>query len=49
MVSGTTCKIIVRHSGKVLDVSGASTADAATVIQWSWSGGGNEHWSLVKQ
>jgi alpha-L-fucosidase len=34
-----------RKSGKVLDVNGASSADGAAVIQWSWTGG--TKWKLL--
>ncbi|TKT87977.1 RICIN domain-containing protein [Dyadobacter frigoris] len=42
-----TYKIIARHSGKALDVSGASTADGANVQQWPYGGGGNQQWTLT--
>jgi O-glycosyl hydrolase len=35
-----------RNSAKVLDVSGGSTADGASVIQWTWNGGRNQEWQL---
>lgn len=41
-----TYKVTAVHSGKVLDVSGASTADGATVHQWSDSGSANQKWRL---
>ncbi|MET9730449.1 RICIN domain-containing protein [Streptomyces sp. NPDC006458] len=41
-----TYRLVNRHSGKVLDVSGASTADGAEVIQWPWTGGNNQRWAL---
>ena len=34
----------VRHSGKCLDVRGASMQDAADVIQYSCHGGTNQQW-----
>jgi galactan endo-1,6-beta-galactosidase len=37
-----------RNSGKVLDVSGRSTADGGNVIQWTDNGGSNQQWSLVQ-
>ncbi len=40
-------KIVNRNSGKVLDVTGASTADGATIEQWTDNGGQNQQWSLV--
>jgi len=39
-------RLVARHSGKCLDVSGASTADGASVIQWTCSGGTNQQWSV---
>jgi hypothetical protein len=33
-------------SGLLMDVSGASTADGAAVIQWSANGGTNQQWTL---
>jgi hypothetical protein len=35
-----------RRSGKVLDISGASTTDGAKAIQWAWTGGANQQWRL---
>ena len=35
------------HSGKLLDVAGASTADGAAVIQWAGHGGSNQRWRLM--
>lgn len=40
-------KIIARHSGKALDVSGFSTADNAQVHQWDYFGGPNQQWLLT--
>jgi len=42
-----TFKIINRCSGKVLDVSDASSADGAAIIQWPWTGDTNQQWKLV--
>ncbi|GAA2630073.1 alpha-L-fucosidase [Streptomyces vastus] len=44
---GGTVRLVNRKSGKVLDVSGASTADGAAVIQWPWTGGTNQQWKLL--
>lgn len=44
--AGTVC-LVNRNSGKVLDVSDASTADGGAVIQWPWSGGTNQQWKLL--
>ncbi len=48
--SGTpvsTYRIVNRNSGKVLDVSGGSTADGGDVIQWTNNGGTNQQWTLI--
>jgi hypothetical protein len=41
-------KLIARHSGKVLNVSGASTADGANVDQWSWANVNQQMFQLVR-
>lgn len=46
-VSGTYYEIVNRNSGKVLDVSGASTTDGAQIIQYTANGGANQQWQLV--
>jgi hypothetical protein len=38
--------IRARHSGKVLDVSGVSTAAGANVWQWTYVGADNQKWQL---
>ncbi|MGW2639939.1 glycosyl hydrolase family 95 catalytic domain-containing protein [Streptomyces sp. NPDC001348] len=40
-------KLVNRNSGKVMDVSGASTSNGASVIQWPWSGSANQQWKLL--
>ncbi len=35
-------RITVSHSGKALDVAGASTDDGAGIVQWPWNGGPNQ-------
>ena len=42
-------KILARHSGKALNVSGASTADGANVIQWPYSDDSNrnDEWQII--
>ncbi|WNZ10792.1 glycosyl hydrolase family 95 catalytic domain-containing protein [Streptomyces sp. 11x1] len=40
-------KLVNRKSGKVMDVSGSSTADGAAVIQYRSSGGANQQWKLL--
>jgi len=42
----TYYRLTVRHSGKVMDVVSASTANNAEVKQWSWNGGGNQKWAF---
>ncbi|MGW6908249.1 alpha-L-fucosidase [Streptomyces sp. NPDC054940] len=42
-----TVRLVNRKSGKVLDVSDASTADGSAVIQWPWGGGTNQQWKLL--
>jgi hypothetical protein len=37
---------VARNSGKCLDVSTASTADAARVVQWTCTGGRNQQWEV---
>lgn len=39
-------RLVNRRSGKVLDISGAATADGAKAIQWAWTGGANQQWRL---
>ena len=40
-------EVVARHSGKCLDVSGASTDNFASVIQWDCHGGANQQWQFV--
>jgi ricin-type beta-trefoil lectin protein/glycosyl hydrolase family 43 len=42
----TSYRVTARHSGKVMDVINASTANNAEVKQWSWNGGANQKWSF---
>ena len=42
-----TYKIMSVNSCKVLDVTGASTADGAQIIQYEWNGGENQKWSFI--
>ncbi|MGW4637200.1 RICIN domain-containing protein [Sphaerisporangium sp. NPDC004334] len=39
-------RLTARHSGKVMDVVGASTANNAEVRQYTWNGGGNQRWQF---
>ncbi|KUO16207.1 RICIN domain-containing protein [Streptomyces dysideae] len=41
-----TTDLPVRHSSKCMDVTGASTADGAEVIQWTCNGHANQRWRL---
>lgn len=47
-VTGATndFKLVNRHSGKVMEVAGASSEDGAAVVQNPDSGGDNQKWSL---
>ena len=38
-----------RYDGLCLDVSGASTANGAPVIQWTCSGNANQQWQIGVQ
>src|SRR5688572_10145825 len=42
-------RILARHSGKGLNVNGASTADGAAVVQWPYSASApaNDEWELI--
>jgi hypothetical protein len=40
-------KLTVRHSGRVLDVNGAGTANGAAIQQWDYVGGDNQKWKLT--
>jgi alpha-L-fucosidase len=42
-----TYRLVNRKSGKVMDVSDASSADGAAIIQWPSSGGTNQQWNLL--
>ncbi|MFB9179258.1 carbohydrate-binding protein, partial [Dactylosporangium sucinum] len=46
-VAGKTWTLTAQHSGKLVDVNGASTADAAQIIQWAATGGNNQKWQAV--
>ncbi|WP_049561906.1 RICIN domain-containing protein [Nonomuraea sp. SBT364] len=39
-------RVTARHSGKVMDVVSASTANNAEVKQYPWNGGGNQQWQF---
>jgi endoglucanase len=42
----TYYRVTARHSGKVMDVIGASTSDSAEVKQWTYNGGMNQKWAF---
>ena len=39
--------VVARHSGKVLEVQGQSTADSADVGQWPDLGLANQRWRII--
>ncbi|GAA5045875.1 hypothetical protein HNP84_002539 [Thermocatellispora tengchongensis] len=39
--------VVARHSGKCLDIAGASTDNAARAIQFTCSGSSNQRWALI--
>ena len=47
IVADGTYRMMVRHSGKVLDVYGEATADGSNVDQWTYDGGKNQQWTLT--
>lgn len=47
IISGTIYKITSKVSGKVLDISGASTSDGAKTIQWTDNGGTNQQFKVI--
>jgi len=42
----TTYTLTARHSGKLMDVFNASTADGANVVQWAANGQSNQRWQF---
>jgi hypothetical protein len=46
--AAATDRVTAANSGLLLDVSGASTADGAKIIQWSDTGGTNQRWRLAR-
>ncbi|WP_254448780.1 RICIN domain-containing protein [Spirosoma rhododendri] len=44
--AGKTYYIKAKQSDKNIDVSGQSTADGASIIQWTYNGGKNQQWTL---
>jgi aryl-phospho-beta-D-glucosidase BglC (GH1 family) len=47
IVTNGIYKVIARHSGKALEVSGQGTTDQSNVQQWSYWGGDNQKWTLM--
>lgn len=47
IISGATYTIRSRHSDKVLDVSGNSTANGASIHQWDDFGNANQRWIVT--
>jgi len=43
MISGNR---IMRDQQNCLDVKGAKQKDGASVIQWNYNGGANQHWRI---
>jgi endo-1,4-beta-xylanase len=43
---GSLVRVVSVSSGKVLDVSGASTEDGSLVQQWAYGGGENQKWII---
>jgi arabinan endo-1,5-alpha-L-arabinosidase len=44
---GAWYQIVSRHSGKVMDITGRSTADGAGLVQWSATDATNQHFQFV--
>ncbi|WP_239160245.1 RICIN domain-containing protein [Virgisporangium ochraceum] len=42
----TYYRLTARHSGKVMDVINASTANNAEIKTWTWNGGANQKWTF---
>jgi len=42
-----TYKLIVRHSGLALDVTGLSTTNGSPTEQWTYNGGNNQRWTVT--
>jgi alpha-L-fucosidase len=44
---GTVYRLVARHSGKVVDVSGAGTANGTNILQWPWLNQTNQKWTFT--
>jgi len=42
-----TYKLIARHSGKALDASGNATTNGTQIIQWTYTAGNNQKWTVT--
>jgi len=40
-------ELVAKHSGKCVDVTGASTAGGAVIEQWTCSGSSNQRWKTT--
>ncbi|MGJ5797722.1 RICIN domain-containing protein [Streptomyces europaeiscabiei] len=41
-------RLVARHSGKVADVEGRTTANNSNVLQWPWLNKANQKWTFTK-
>jgi hypothetical protein len=46
--AGAGFKVVNRNSGKVAGVSGASTADGASIVQWADTGSADQRWNISR-
>lgn len=44
---GNYYKVMNRNSSKALDVNGGSTSNGGNIIQWDYSGGANQQWTIT--
>ncbi|BCU79545.1 RICIN domain-containing protein [Luteolibacter sp. LG18] len=42
-----TYRVVSRKSNKVLDLFGGGTADGTDAVQWGWTGGDSQKWTLT--
>jgi hypothetical protein len=47
VTSGSTYKLVARHSGKLAGVNGGATVDGATVVQQTDSGSNAQKWTIT--
>jgi len=43
---GIVYRLVARHSGKVVDVTGSDTANGTNIEQWTWNTGNNQKWTF---